>query len=206
MEIESGLVNTVDAALQMMTVDTGVNNNHLELVVAIKCEQSDHKPTLGGNGMFFVRGSRLLTSSKKVLTERSESFLGQIGCGYEGFASSCVNHLQEQLHELRNMVPCSNRSYEHDVVLEDGCPEHNEICFKTLVLSPCKTLAKRLQGRFRRIFNEGKGLAHQTLEGLNVADPIPGKHVFTLSVKTAVSWAISTMGNATPVDATFLFL
>ena len=32
------------------------------------------------------------------------------------------------------------------------------------------------------LFNEGKGLAYQTLEGLNVADPIPGKHVFTLSV------------------------
>ena len=32
-----------------------------------------------------------------------------------------------------------------------------------------------------------------------MADPIPGKHVFTLSVKTAVSWAISTMGKATPV-------
>ena len=47
MEIESKLVNTVDTALQMMTVDTGVNNNQLELVVPIKCEQSDHMPTLG---------------------------------------------------------------------------------------------------------------------------------------------------------------
>ena len=138
--------------------------------------------------MFFLRGSRLLTSSNKVLTERSESFLGQIGCGYEGCASSCVNSLQEQLHELSNMVPCSNRSYEHDVVLEDGCPEHDEICSGTLVLSLCKTLAKGLQGRFRRIFNEGKGLAHQTLEGLNVADQISGKNLFTLSVKTAVNW------------------
>ena len=149
--------------------------------------------------MFFIRGSRLLTSSNKVLTERSESFLGQMGCGYEGRQSSCVNFLQEQLHELSNMVPCSNKSYEHDVVLEDGCPEHDEICSGTLVLSLCKTLAKWLQGRFRRIYNEGKGLAHQTLEGLNVADPIPGKHVFTLSVKSAVSWAISSLGNATPV-------
>ena len=32
-----------------------------------------------------------------------------------------------------------------------------------------------------------------------MADPIPGKQVFTLSVKTAVSWAISTMGKVTPV-------
>ena len=48
MEIESKLVNTVDTALQLMTVDTGVNNNHLELIVAIKCEQS----TLGGKGLF----------------------------------------------------------------------------------------------------------------------------------------------------------
>ena len=79
------------------------------------------------------------------------------------------------------MVPCSNKSCEHDVMLEDGCPEHDEICSGALVLSLCKTLAKWLQGRFRRIYNEGKGLAHQTLEGLNVADPIPGKHVFTLS-------------------------
>ena len=52
MEIVTGLVNTVDSALQMMTVDTGVNNNHLELVVTVKCEQSDHEPTLSGNGMF----------------------------------------------------------------------------------------------------------------------------------------------------------
>ena len=117
MEIESRLVNTVDTALQLMTVDTGVNNNHLDLVVVIKCEQNDHKPTLGGNGMFFVRGSRLLTSSNKVLTERVESFLGQMSCGYEGCAFSCVNSLQEQLHELSNMVPCSNRSYEHNLEL-----------------------------------------------------------------------------------------
>ena len=41
------------------------------------------------------------------------------------------------------------------------------------------------------MFNEGKGLAHQTLEGLNVTDPIPGKHVFTISVKSAY------LGNAT---------
>ena len=110
MEIVTGLANTVDSALQMMMFDTVMNNNHLEL--AVQCEQSDHKPTLGGNGMFFIRGSRLLTSSNKVLTERSESFLGQMGCGYEGCQSSCVNSLQEQLHELSNMVPCSNRSYE----------------------------------------------------------------------------------------------
>ena len=85
------------------------------------------------------------------------------------------------------------------MVLKEGCPEHDEICSETLVLSLCKTLAKELQGKFRRIFNEGKSLAHQTLEGLNVADPIPCKHVFTLSVKTEVSWATSTMGRATPV-------
>ena len=49
------------------------------------------------------------------------------------------------------------------------------------------------------MFNEGRGLAHQTLEGLNVTDPMPGKEVFTISVKSAVSWAISSLGNATPV-------
>ena len=52
MEVESKLVNPVDTALQLMTVDTRVNNNHLELIVAIKCEQSAHKPTLGGKGLF----------------------------------------------------------------------------------------------------------------------------------------------------------
>ena len=67
------------------------------------------------------------------------------------------------------------------------------------VLNLCKTLAKWLQGRFRRMFNEGRGLAHQTLLGLNVTDPMPGKEVFAISVKSAVSWAISTLGNATPV-------
>ena len=80
------------------------------------------------------------------------------------------------------------------MVLEEGCPEHQEVCYETLVLCLCKTLAKDLQGKFRKIFNEGKTLAHQTLGGLSVADPIPGKHVFTLSVKMAVSWAISTEG------------
>ena len=67
-----------------------------------------------------MRGSRLLTASNKVLTENSVSFLGQTNCGYEGCASSCVNSLQEQLHELSDMIPCSNRSYEHDLVLEEG--------------------------------------------------------------------------------------
>ena len=53
--------------------------------------------------------------------------------------------------------------YEHDVVLEDGCPDHNEVCSGTLVLGLCKTLAKWLQGRFRRMFNEGRGLAPDSL-------------------------------------------
>ena len=52
MEVESKLVNPVDTVLQLMTVETGVNNNHLELIIAIKCEQKTHKPTLGGKGLF----------------------------------------------------------------------------------------------------------------------------------------------------------
>ena len=32
-----------------------------------------------------------------------------------------------------------------------------------------------------------------------VTDPIPGKNIFTLSVKLAVSWVISSMGKVTPV-------
>ena len=40
---------------------------------------------------------------------------------------------------------------------------------------------------------------HQTLLGLNVTDPTPGIEVFAISVKSAVSWAISTLGNATTV-------
>ena len=55
--------------------------------------------------VFFVRGSRLLTASNKVLTENSVAFLGQTDCGYEGCASSCINSLQEQLHKLSEMVP-----------------------------------------------------------------------------------------------------
>ena len=66
MEIVTRQVNIVDLALQSMTVDSGVNNNALETIIAVKCEQSDHVPTLGGHGMFFIRGSRLLTSSNKV--------------------------------------------------------------------------------------------------------------------------------------------
>ena len=100
-----------------------------------------------------MRRSRLLTASNKVLTKNSVAFLRQTDCGYEGCASSCVNSLQEQLHELSDMVPCSNRSYEHDVMLEEGCPEHQEVCSETLVLCLCKTLAKDLQGKFRKIFN-----------------------------------------------------
>ena len=141
----------------------------------------------------------MISPSNKTLTERPEAFLGQEGCGYEGCHSSGTDSLQDQLHELSTMVPCSNRAYEHDVVLEDACQDHGEVCSGTLVLSLCKTLAKWLQGRFRRMFNEGRGLAHQTLEGLNVTDPMPGKEVFTISVKSAVSWAISSLGNATPV-------
>ena len=116
-----------------------------------------------------------------------------------GTRAAIPHSLQDQLHELSTMVPCSNRAYRHDLVLEDACQDHGEVCSGTLVLSLCKTLAKWLQGRFCRMFNEGRGLAHQTLLGLNVTDPTPGKEVFAISVKSAVSWAISTLGNATPV-------
>ena len=84
-------------------------------------------------------------------------------------------------------------------MLEEGCPEFEEVCSETLIMCLCKKLAKDLQGKFRRIFIEGKSLSHQTLGGLSVAEPIPGKQVFTLSVKTAVSWTISTMGKVAPV-------
>ena len=182
-----------------MAVDSGVNNNALETLIAVRCEVVNHVPTLGGLGMFFIRGSKLLPSSNKTLTEKPEVFLGQEGCGYEGCHSSGTNSLQDQLHELSTMVPCSNRAYEHDVVLEEACQEHEEVCSGTLVLSLCKTLCKWLQGRFRRMFNDGCGLAHQTLLGLNVSDSTPSKEVFAIFVKSAVSWAICTLGNATPV-------
>ena len=94
------------------------------------------------------------------------------------------------------MVPCSNKSYEHDVVLEDACGDHEEVCSGTLVLSLCKTLCKWLGGRFRRKFNSGCGLAHHTLQGLGVSDGTPGKQVYAISVKSAMQWAISTLGNA----------
>ena len=110
-----------------------------------------------------------------------------------------TDSLQEQLHELSKYVPCSNKSWAHNVRLEEGCNDNLEVCSETLVLCLCKTLCKDLQGKFRKIYNEGKSLAYQTLSGLGVTDPIPGKNVFTLSVKTAVSWAISSMGKATPV-------
>ena len=129
----------------------------------------------------------MLTASNKVLTENFVACLGQTDCGYEGCVHSCVDSLQEQHHELSEMVPCSNKSWAHDVVLEEGCNEHPEVCSETLVLCLCKTLAKDLQGKFRKIFNEGKSLAYQTLGGPSVTDPILGKNVFILSVKTAVS-------------------
>ena len=69
MEVESKLVNPVDTALQLMTV-----------------ELSEQQPPWRERP-FFVRGSRLLTSSNKVLTENSVSFLGQTNYGYEGCAS-----------------------------------------------------------------------------------------------------------------------
>ena len=37
------------------------------------------------------------------------------------------------------------------------------------------------------------------LSGLGIQDPIPGKHILTLSVKPAVSWEISSIGRTTPV-------
>ena len=42
-------------------------------------------------------------------------------------------------------------------------------------------------------------MAYQTLSWMGVPDPISGKNVLNLSVKTAVSWAISSMGRTTPV-------
>ena len=117
-----------------MAVDSGVNSYPLETLIAVRCEILNHVPTLGVLGMFFLRSSKLLPSSNKTLTERSEAFLGQEGCGYEGCHSSGTDSLQDQLHELSTMVPCSNRAYEHDVVLEDACQEHAEICSGALVL------------------------------------------------------------------------
>ena len=163
MEVVNKQANSVDFALQAMAVDSGVNSNSLETLIAVRCETVNHVPTRGGLGMFFLRGSKLLPSSNKTLTERPEVFLGQEGCGYEGCTSSGTDSLQDQLHELPTMVPCSNKTYEHDVVLEDACEEHGEVCSGTLVLSLCKTLCKWLQGRFRRMFNDGCGLAHHTL-------------------------------------------
>ena len=37
MEIVTRQVNTVDLALQSITVDSGVNNNSLETIIAVKC-------------------------------------------------------------------------------------------------------------------------------------------------------------------------
>ena len=128
MEVESVLVNPVDTALQLMTVESGVNNNPIKQIIAIKCEQKTHIPTHGGKGLFFVRGSRLLTASNKVLTENSVAFLGQTDCGYEGCVHSCVDSLQEQLHKLSEYVPFSNKSWAHNVVLEEGGNAHPEVC------------------------------------------------------------------------------
>ena len=84
MEVVNKQVNIVDLALQSMAVDSGVNNNALETLIAVRCEIVNHMPTLGGLGMFFLRGNNLLPYSNKTLTERPEAFLGQEGCGYEG--------------------------------------------------------------------------------------------------------------------------
>ena len=193
------LANSVDTALQALSTDTGVNLNSLETVIVLRCEIREHEPTTGGLGMFCLRGSRLLPTSLKLLTDKPETFLGQEGCGYAGCTSTATNSLQEQLHELPAMVPCSNKSFEHDVPLVDACDDHQEVSSGTLVLNLCKELSKWLGTRFRSKFNSGCGLAHHTLQGLGVSDGTPGKEVFAISVKSAVSWAICTLGNATPV-------
>ena len=99
-----------------------------------------------------MRGSKLLTVSLKVLTNNPVGFLGQEGCGYEG----CVHSLQEQLHKLSEWVPCSNKAWPHDVRLEDGCNDHPEVSSETLVLALCRSFCKDLQGKLRKVYNEGK--------------------------------------------------
>ena len=94
------------------------------------------------------------------------------------------------------MVPCSNRSFEHDVALADACDDHQEVSSGTLVLSLCKTLCKWLGTRFRSKFNSGCGLTHHTLKGLGVSDSNPGKEVYAISVRSAMQWAISSQGIA----------
>ena len=122
-----------------------------------------------------MRGSKLLKASLKVLTDSPVGFLGHEGCGYEGCAHSCVNFLQEQLFELSKWVPCSNKAWAHEERLEDGCNDHPEVSSETLVLALCKSLCKDLQGKLRKVYNEGKSVAYQTLSGL----VIQGKHVLT---------------------------
>ena len=190
------LANSVDTALQALSTDTGVNLNSLEAVFVIRCEIRDHEPTTGGMGMFCLRGSRLLPTSLRLLTDKPETFLGQEGCGYDGCTSSATNSLQELLHELPAMVPCSNKAFEHDVPLIDACDDHQEVSSGTLVLNLCKELTKWLASRFRSKFNSGFGLPHHTLIGLGVSDSNPGKEVFGISVRSAMQWAISTQGSA----------
>ena len=82
------LANSVDTALQAMSTDTGVNLNSLETVIVLRCEIREHVPTTGGLGMFCIRGSKLLPTANKILTEKPETFLGQEGCGYAGLGGS----------------------------------------------------------------------------------------------------------------------
>ena len=67
--------NSVDSALQAMATNTGVNLNSLETLIAFRCEIREHVPTTGGMGMFFMRGTKLLPTYNKVLTEKPEIFL-----------------------------------------------------------------------------------------------------------------------------------
>ena len=117
--VESVPVSQVDTALQLMTFDTSLNTNALELIIAMKCEEKTHVNSHNGKGLFLVRGSKLLTASLNVLTDNPVGFLGHKGCGYEGCAHSYVNSLQEQLHKLSEWVPCFNKAWAHDVRLED---------------------------------------------------------------------------------------
>ena len=64
--VESVPVSQVDAALQLMTFETSSNTNALELIIAMKCEEKTHVPSHNDKGLFFVRGSKLLTTSLKV--------------------------------------------------------------------------------------------------------------------------------------------
>ena len=69
MEVVNQQANSVDFALQAMAVNSGVNSNSLETLIAVRCEIVTHVPIHGGLGMFFLRGSKLLPTTNKVLTE-----------------------------------------------------------------------------------------------------------------------------------------